>query len=297
MKLSDALRCHSPVTHATESKLAAALQDALAQPGHLVRAQLVFQGCVAQNLCENDALALATAVEYFHHASLLYDDLPCMDNATTRRGRLCLHRTYGDATTILAALALINRAYALMHGVLSGQPSSVRDLAYGCIENTLGAGGIIDGQARDLRYGEQPQPAREVLRIAAKKTGALFLLAVYLPALFGSPNPSEHRALRSICLYWGLLFQIIDDLNDVLSTSAITGKTTGRDRILNRANLVHATGLPNTRDRLTHLLTLATRTIQKLGRDERWDHLVHFHQVYFSDLARQKILLGALSAA
>jgi geranylgeranyl pyrophosphate synthase len=296
-QLATALLAHSPASKTTEPNLAAALADALEHPGQLVRAQLVLRGALAQNLSESDALALATAVEYFHLASLLYDDLPCMDNSLVRRGRPCLHRIHGEATTILTALALINRAYSLINGLLVQQPPAIGVMANACVELALGTGGILEGQARDLRYSEQKWLPREVLRIAAKKTGALFLLSVYFPAVFGSPNQKERRLLRALCIYWGLAYHIMDDLNDVLSTNIDTGKTSGRDHALNRPNLALAVGVPKAKYRLARLLTLAARILQQVSHDRRWIHLQSFHHTYFSNPINQKALLGARSAA
>jgi geranylgeranyl pyrophosphate synthase len=296
-QLTAALLAHSPVTKTTDPHLAAALNDALGQPGRLVRAQLVLRGGLVHGLPENDALALATAVEYFHLASLLLDDLPCMDNSTTRRERPCLHQTHGVASTILTALALINRAYALTNDVLSRVPPVAQIGARRCLEIVLGASGILDGQSRDLSYGASPRSEREVLHIAAKKTGSLFALAVYLPALLGKPSSSELRAVRALCVYWGLIYQVIDDLNDVLSTSRETGKSSGGDHLLNRPNLALAIGVPAARLRLSRLFALASHTIQRLSRNNRWNYLEEFHHTCFSEPVRQKALLGARSAA
>jgi len=296
-QLAAALVANTPVTKATEPHLAAALNDALEQPGRLVRAQLVLRGGLVHGLPESDALALATAVEYFHLASLLLDDLPCMDNSTTRRDRPCLHQTHGVAATILTALALINRAYALTNDVFSRLPHVVQMEARGCLEIVLGASGILDGQSRDLSYGANPQSEREVLRIAAKKTGALFALAVYLPALLGRPSNAERRAVRALCVYWGLIYQVIDDLNDVLTTSRDTGKSSGRDQLLNRPNLALAIGVPAAKLRLNRLVSLANHTTQRLSQNNRWNYLVEFHHTCFSEPVRQNALLGARSAA
>jgi geranylgeranyl pyrophosphate synthase len=296
-KLASALITHSPVGKTTEPNLAAALNTALAQPGRLVRAQLVFQGCLAQNLSEPDALALATAIEYFHHASLLYDDLPCMDNSISRRGRPCLHRTYGEATTILAALALINRAYALIHAAFSKLPTNAQAAGHNCLEAVMGADGIIGGQACDLSFESGAHPKREVLRIAKGKTGALFLLSIYLPALLGQPDANERRALRALCLYWGLGYQVADDLNDVLANSIDTGKTSGRDQMLNRPNLALAIGVPAARLQLAHLFVLSVRALKQLTGTDRWNYLGEFQRSHFEELVRQKGLLDARSAA
>jgi geranylgeranyl diphosphate synthase type II len=295
--LTAALLAYSPAAKTTEPHLAAALKDALDQPGRLVRAQLVLRGGLVHGLPENEALSLATAVEYFHLASLLFDDLPCMDNSTTRRGRPCLHQTHGNASTILTALALINRAYALAHDVLSQLPPLVQTAARECLETVLGAGGILEGQSRDLSYSASPHSEREVLRVAVKKTGALFLLSVYLPAILGKPSKSEQRSVRALCVYWGLMYQVLDDLNDVLSTSHDTGKSSGRDQMLNRPNLAIAIGVPAARRRLLRLLELADCTIQRLSLNSRLSYLSEFHHNYFSEPIRQNALLEARSAA
>ena len=296
-KLTSALLAYSPVIKTTEPHLTAAVNYALEQPGRLVRAQLVLHGCLAHGLQENDALALATAVEYFHLASLLFDDLPCMDNSMTRRGRPCLHQMHGQAATVLTALALINRAYALSHDVISQRPLSTQKAARECLETVLGAGGVIEGQSRDLSYGSNPPSEREVLRVAAKKTGSLFRLSVYFPAILGQTSEPEQRAVRALCVYWGLMYQVIDDLNDVLSTSLDTGKSSGQDILLNRPNLAIAIGVPAARRRLLRLFAHANRTIQYLSRNSHLTYLTKFHHAYFSEPIRQNGLMDARSAA
>jgi geranylgeranyl pyrophosphate synthase len=220
-----------------------------------------------------------------------------MDNSTSRRGRPCLHRTYGEATTILAALALINRAYALIHEVFSRLPASAQSAGRNCLEVVMGADGIIGGQACDLNYSNGAHPKRDVLRIAKGKTGALFLLSIYLPALLGQPDVNELRALRALCLYWGLGYQVADDLNDVLANSVATGKTSGRDQMLNRPNLALAIGVPAARQQLTRLFVLSVRILKQLEGTDRWTYLVEFQRSHFEELVRQKGLLGARSAA
>jgi geranylgeranyl pyrophosphate synthase len=296
-KLKSALLAYSPATSTSEPRLASALKATFTQPGRLVRAQLLLRGSLLHGLPEKEALSLATAIEYFHLASLLFDDLPCMDNSMTRRGHPCLHQTHGEATTILTALALINRAYALAHDTLSHFSPIAQKAARGCLEKVLGAGGILEGQSRDLSYSAGPRSEREVLRVAVKKTGSLFLLSVYLPTMLGPANESEQRAVRALCVYWGLIYQVIDDLNDVLSASSDTGKSSGRDELLNRPNLAIAIGVPAARRRLIRLFELANRTIQKLSRDNRWSYLTEFHHTYFLEPVRQKALLDTRSAA
>jgi geranylgeranyl pyrophosphate synthase len=129
------------------------------------------------------------------------------------------------------------------------------------------------------------------------KTGALFLLSIYLPALLGQPDVNERRALHALCLYWGLGYQVADDLNDVLANSVETGKTSGRDQMLDRPNLALAIGVPAARQQLTHLFMLSVRILKQLTETSRWNYLVEFQRSHFEELVRQKGLLGARSAA
>lgn len=273
--LAAALPRHLAAGPAIEPRLAAALAQVAAHPGKLVRGALVFTAARRFGLRTGNAERLACAVEYFHAASLVLDDLPCMDDATVRRGLPCVHRQHGEATAILAALTLINRAYALMNEALAGQPPRVRREAAASVDRCLGATGLVGGQAWDLAFAATDRSARMVSRIAAAKTGALIALAVLLPATLARPTPRERRALRALGVYWGQLFQISDDLRDVLATSYAAGKTTGRDRLLARPNLVHALGMTATHRRMARLTRQADRALAALtaAGGRRWAHL------------------------
>src|SRR5690606_34163301 len=69
-----------------------------------------------------------------------------------------------------------------------------------------------------------------------------------------------------LCLYWGLAFQALDDLHDLLATSVAAGKSTGRDRVLVRPNLALHLGVPATRRRIVHLLAQSRRRLDGLIR-------------------------------
>ncbi|MGC4074571.1 MAG: polyprenyl synthetase family protein [Nibricoccus sp.] len=281
----ESLRENSPGLAALEPHLAAALTEATAHPGRLLRPRLVHRAALTHGLSDAGALQLACAIEYYHLASLLLDDLPCMDNADTRRGRPCIHRIHGESTAILSALALINRAYALVGFALSHSPAGLRLRAHACLDAALGTAGIIGGQARDLRFSESDRSAREVSIIAAGKTGALLSLAVYFPALLADPSDAELHHLKALCLYWGLAYQASDDLHDVLAGTATTDKTTGRDRMLTRPNLALALGVPAARRRIQRLAGQATSTLHRLSAiNPRWEYLAGFQSAFIAPL-------------
>jgi geranylgeranyl pyrophosphate synthase len=283
-----ALREFAPVTPHMEGHLEAAIAQATAEPGKLVRARLAYEAGRVHGLGESAALQLACAVEYFHTSSLLLDDLPSMDNADTRRGLPCVHRLHGEATAILAALALINRAYALVGFAFSDQSSEVRWQATVCVDACLGPAGLVGGQASDLRYGEGANSARAVGRIAAAKTGALFWLAVFLPALAAKASVAERSELKRLCVYWGLAFQAMDDLGDILKTSAEAGKSTGRDEDLARPNLALVLGVPQARARVARLAAQARGACRRLtATNTCWAYLNRFHEECFEVVYRR----------
>jgi geranylgeranyl diphosphate synthase type II len=75
---------------------------------------------VARDLgCDSPALVdVACAVEMVHAASLILDDMPCMDNAMLRRGQPTVHVQFGEDVAILAAIGLLSRAF----GILASAP-------------------------------------------------------------------------------------------------------------------------------------------------------------------------------
>lgn len=280
--LRAALLRELPAAARSEPRLLAALRQNAAHPGKLIRGRLVATAARTHGLARPRALELAAALEYFHTASLVLDDLPCMDDAVQRRGQPCVHRVYGEATALLAALALINRAYALVARALARQPAAVRRRAAAALDRCLGLEGLVGGQAWDLAFAQTDRSAAVVSRIAARKTGALLTLALELPAALARPTRAERRALAALAVYWGQLYQIADDLGDVLASSAAAGKTTGRDRLLLRPNLALALGADRARARWIRLERQARRALQSLraGGGRRWDYLWTVHAAF-----------------
>jgi geranylgeranyl pyrophosphate synthase len=271
---------HLPDASGTEQHLAAALAQVAAAPGSLLRARVVLAAARSHGLPAAAGAQLSCALEYFHSASLLLDDLPCMDDATLRRGHPCVHRVHGDATAILAALALINRAHVLTGLAFAAHSAAIRVQALLLLDSTLGVGGLVGGQARDLRPGERAAGHGEAAGIAAAKTGALFRLALILPVLANSPGPEEFRLLKALALYWGLWYQACDDMKDMLATSSATGKDAGRDRALGRPSLVVALGPSAARRRMVRLEMQLVRTRDRLMQlGPQWEYLGQFPDI------------------
>ena len=248
----------------TEPHLSGALRHTLEHPGSLARARLVYEMARAYGLSESRSKHLAVAIEYFHTASLLFDDLPCMDDATERRGEPCVHRIQGEAAAVLAALGLVNRAYALLWQGLAGSPENRQAIAGAYVEKCLGVSGLLNGQSEDLHYASLPKSRRSPQKVATGKTVSLIRLSLVLPAMLGGALPGEVRLLERLAAFWGLSYQILDDLKDVSLPSAQTGKTAARDRSLNRPNMALAIGANQSLLRLDRLMYLGDQVLARL---------------------------------
>ncbi|MGZ0656287.1 polyprenyl synthetase family protein [Coraliomargarita sp. W4R72] len=234
---------------------------------------------------------LAEAVESFHHASLIFDDLPCMDDAVERRGRRCLHRVAGESKAILAALALVNRAYTLSWKV-SAQYPEYSEQAGRAVERCIGELGILDGQDRDLSY-HAALGAKEVKAIAARKTGALLQLTLLLPAILGGASFNECLRLSRMARAWGIAYQALDDFSDLLPSLMKTGKTPFQDLRQDRPNLVIALGQAKAAAELQRYMAQAHRQIEALALvDAKWCFLFDFHAVLAGKATALQAALG-----
>jgi geranylgeranyl diphosphate synthase type II len=265
-RLQEAFSRGLPLARDTEEHLAGALTQTLRHPGSMVRAELAYRVAQSFGQSHERAESLAIAIEYFHTASLVFDDLPSMDNATERRGAPCVHHLYGEGSAILAALGLINRAYALVWKAAAELAPDVQERGLAYLERHLGISGVLNGQSQDLHYPDLPSNARIPQQIALGKTVSLIRIPLVLPAILGGATDAEIRRLECLSVYWGLSYQAVDDLKDVLFPGGETGKTGARDAQLNRPNQALADGVTGAFERAGRLMRLGRRVIAGLAR-------------------------------
>jgi geranylgeranyl pyrophosphate synthase len=102
--LESTLRDHSPHSG---SPVAAAMRFAVLNGGQRLRPVLALRIGRLSNADLRLVTRGAVATELFHCASLIVDDLPCMDDEMMRRGQPTVHRQFGEATALLAAFSLV----------------------------------------------------------------------------------------------------------------------------------------------------------------------------------------------
>jgi geranylgeranyl pyrophosphate synthase len=263
-RLSSAFGDRLQIAHDVEPSLRGALRHLLTHAGSMVRPRIVYRVACAFGINDEAATDLAIALEYFHTASLVFDDLPCMDDATMRRGAPCVHVAFGESSAMLAALALINRAYALVWRAIASCPAEFRAPSLAYLERHLGTHGLLNGQSLDLNYSRLPHTLQSTERVAQGKTVSLISLTLVLPAMAGGATPRELQLLDRISTFWGLSYQIVDDLKDVLETSSTSGKTPARDQSLDRPNTVLAIGIAASVTRLQRLIRAGDLSLEML---------------------------------
>ena len=211
-----------------------AVREALLSPGKRVRPALVVLAGDLFGVPREKLVDAGAAIEMVHAASLVLDDLPSMDDATTRRGRPALHLVHGESIAILAAVTLLVRAFGTLAeaGLHSRRgsglaPGTALDLV-SRLADASGLSGLASGQALDLRTGGADATFDRLETIHARKTGALFVASAEFGAVVGGAREKELAALRSYARNVGLAFQIVDDLLEAGAHVAETGKSARR---------------------------------------------------------------------
>ncbi len=234
MKL-DAIR-HSVEARLRELSPSAA--DGGERIGHAIRFSLLDGGkrlrplltvLTASTFDADPELALdpACAIEMVHTASLVLDDLPCMDDALQRRGKPATHVAHGEDIAILSAISLISEAF----GVIARAPgiaADVRMSIVGRLADAIGIRGLSAGQERDLHETRGWASRAALEKRHHQKTGALFVACLEAGARIARVDEATLKAMTLFGERVGIGFQILDDLLD-LAASESTGKDAHRD--------------------------------------------------------------------
>lgn len=252
--IEGALRAALPVSSlAGAERLNGALDYAVFPGGKRLRPALALLASDLAGASRAQGLGVACAVEFIHTSSLILDDLPAMDDADLRRSRRALHLVYGEGVAVLAAVALLNQAYALLAEAAAGcgQPGAARALVAEAAR-CIGADGMVGGQAGDLA-AQTERPAAHALACRDLKTVALMRLMMTAGALAGGARTADTHALADFGDCFGRAYQICDDLLDHTALPAATGKPAGQDARHARPTSVSAYGAAGAR-RLAALL-------------------------------------------
>lgn len=208
-------------------ELAGAMRHALLTPGKRLRPLVTILAADELGVRFGDALDAGCALEMVHAASLVLDDLPDMDDAPMRRGQLSTHAAFGVDTAILASFSMISAAFATVTS--ASLPAEMRCRLVLILAKSIGTEGLARGQLHDLRG---VAAAKDVVIANRLKTGSLFIAAAEMACVVANATPADQDRMIAFADHLGQAFQILDDLEDGLRTSAERsaeddGKATG----------------------------------------------------------------------
>ena len=207
--------------------------------GKRIRAFITMEVCRMLGGNEDAAMRFACALEMIHAYSLIHDDLPCMDNDDMRRGKPTNHKVFGYSTALLAGDALLTKAFL----VAAGNPFVTPEIAAKAVEMMAllaGDTGMIGGQIMDLAGEEKRLALDEIKKLHRMKTGALIRCAAYLGCLSAGMTLrcGETQQIVAYAENIGLVFQIVDDILDVIGDEKSLGKNINSDADSNKSTFM-----------------------------------------------------------
>ena len=179
--------------------------------------------------CPYNIDKIAIVSELIHTASLIIDDLPCMDNDTIRRGNPTIHHKYGETRAQILTMFMFSKVYHLLHqGFKELHDAGLSDadhrrhIVFTTLSHNLGILGAPMGQYLDtcgntLKTSKTSIPPTEEVwyrDLIHKKTSTLFEIAFILGYVAGGGDLKHLDPLRQCAHSFGIAFQISDDFQD-----------------------------------------------------------------------------------
>lgn len=245
-----------------------AMRHSLQAGGKRIRPVLMYAFCELCGGTPELADAAACAMEMTHTSSLIFDDLPALDNDDMRRGKPSCHKAFGEATAILAGYALVGLPFAVL-----AEDSLLTDAQKTALIAELarqeGCNGMTGGQIMDMLFETQETvTAQELETMCLGKTGALIAASCRMGCLCGGASAEQIQAAGEYGLCLGLAFQIVDDILDVIGTEEMLGKPIGSDADEDKKTFVTILGLEAAKAKAEELTALAHRKLDMFADAE-----------------------------
>ncbi|MCY4321183.1 MAG: polyprenyl synthetase family protein [Bdellovibrionaceae bacterium] len=193
----------------TQKLLKKSLLYSLKAKASRFRPQLCFASTEALGQNPRKILPWAIAIEMIHTGSLIHDDMPVMDDAKTRRAKLCNHHVFGEDIALLAGTCLFVESFSLLrYSVFDNKRKEALDL----LISKVGFQALMSGQALDLK--SKSLSKKNILKMMELKTGSLISACVLGPLLLWGKTKKEKQALTIFSKNLGIAYQLADDFQD-----------------------------------------------------------------------------------
>ena len=234
--------------------------------GKKIRSKILVDVGKIFNISYKKLITIGAAVECIHAYTLIHDDLPCMDNDLTRRGKPSTHVKFGEATAVLAGNSLLTLAFEILSDKKLNIKEKTKNILIDKLSRCAGHTGIAGGQFLDLDFEKKNIPFQKIIDMQLKKTGKLFGYCSSVPAIIKNDNVKKINTFEAIGSDLGLLFQISDDLIDYKGDSIKAGKKTKKDNKLGKATLISLLGYKKTVIYSEQLRKKIQKKIMKYGQ-------------------------------
>ena len=241
--------------------------------GKRLRPVLCLSSAEANGCKTEDALPMALGLEMLHTATLIHDDLPCMDNDDLRRGKPTNHKVYGETMAVLAGDALLAQSIEFPLYATNNVETEKLMNAIKYFVSAIGPSGVCGGQVLDM-FVKTDDKAAYVKEVAKLKTGALIKAAVLSGAALGTSDTSVLSKYSDYSIHLGSAFQIVDDILDVISTAEELGKTPGKDAEQDKCTHVTVFGLDKAKEMALNESLLAQKEIEGLLSDSSFLYML-----------------------
>ncbi len=259
-----------------------AMEYSLTAKGKRIRPFLVMQFCKMLGGRDEEAKIYAASLEMVHTYSLIHDDLPCMDDDDLRRGIPTCHKKFGEATALLAGDALLTYAFEIISGADNiSDKNKVK--AINIISKAAGRDGMIGGQQLDLLGEKNGVDYEKMTRMHSLKTGMLIKAACLLGCLSADVYSGEIIEKAEIYAEGiGRVFQLVDDILDVTSSTEKLGKTAHSDEKKGKTTYLSFMSVDMARQVACLITEKACESIKELDKDKTLCELA----IYLRDRAK-----------
>ena len=241
------------------------------------------------------AYPAAAAIEHFHTAALIHDDIE--DGSQTRRGEPCMHVSEGEGLAINAG----DLALSLVTGTVVHDPGMADNVKLRVLAELVDmTTRTIEGQALDIGWARDHRfdlTVEDYLLMANHKT-AYYSGAVPLAvgAIVGGGSEAQIATLRAFGMGTGLAFQIQDDVLNLVGTRESTKKDFRSDITEGKRTLVAIHALQHSAQRERLLGILSARETSAAGLDEAIEIMEEAGSIDFANQFAMRLVVGAKTA-
>ena len=237
--------------------------------GKRIRPFLLSEVAKIYNVKPNIYKYPSIAVEITHSFSLIYDDLPCMDNDELRRGKPTVHLAFNEANALLGGSSLLIYAYELLSNKDFKVSEDIKNNLINTFSKAIGSDGMLAGQFLDLEAEDKNfrLTSDSFKKIQEKKTSLLIAFCSYAGAILGNASRKEIKILYNFGILLGKIFQIRDDILDLEGSKKNMGKEVRKDKDLNKATIIRLKGINFAKEEIYRLANKAKAELAKLEKN------------------------------